>query len=96
VQVRGSDGNKIIISRQFRKEQNMAEQFFEEEIKHYNIEFLNVEDIAENGEHADIKRNKYMNELPPMDMIEEKAKEMGYDNITIEEVTTVTKCYSVE
>lgn len=69
--------------------------FHEEEYKWWDIEFYNALNVAEMGEHADIKRLTSETE-PVVKDVALKAKEFKFDSFCIKERIEIHKDYNVD
>lgn len=70
--------------------------FFEETQTSYRALLSNANDIAADGENAEVVATRWYDEEPPMDQLIEKAKELGKDVITMEEQIITQMSYEVE
>lgn len=68
------------------------------EITHsmYRALLANADDVAKNGDNAEVSTSHWYDEEPPMDELVKKAKELDKDVITIETHTITLRNYEVK
>lgn len=70
--------------------------FFEETRTSYRALLSNAEDVADNGEQAEVMTTRWYDKELPMDELIKEAKENDKDVITIETETITQRSYEVQ